>query len=99
MEGEVSAAARKALSAADPVMADLIERIGKLAVEETPLKLTTAQTGGRAAQRSARGAGARPAPPRRRRAAERRRQRSCSKRARRTCAAPASPDARSNTFV
>src|ERR1044072_6234769 len=30
MEGEVSAAARKALSAADPVMADLIERIGQL---------------------------------------------------------------------
>jgi DNA-3-methyladenine glycosylase II len=33
MEGEVSAAARKALSAADPVMADLIERIGKLDVK------------------------------------------------------------------
>src|ERR1044072_5537884 len=33
MEGEVSAAARKALSAADPVMADLIERIGRLEVK------------------------------------------------------------------
>ncbi len=33
MAGEVSAAARKALSAADPVMADLIERIGKLDVK------------------------------------------------------------------
>jgi DNA-3-methyladenine glycosylase II len=33
MEGKMSAAARKALSAADPVMADLIERIGKLDVK------------------------------------------------------------------
>jgi DNA-3-methyladenine glycosylase II len=33
MAGEVSAAARKALSASDPVMADLIERIGKLDVK------------------------------------------------------------------
>jgi DNA-3-methyladenine glycosylase II len=33
MEGEVSAAARKALAASDPVMADLIERIGKLDVK------------------------------------------------------------------
>jgi len=33
MEGKVSAAARKALAASDPVMADLIERIGKLDVK------------------------------------------------------------------